>query len=72
MGTISKTQSVLHRNPAYDEVFKNVVLFSYKFEEGEEQTDFREVRMLKRDWDDLGNPETITATIEPGDRLNAE
>ena len=30
----------------------------------------RTVRLARRDWDDMGEPETITLTIDPGDLLN--
>lgn len=25
---------------------------------------------LRKDWDEMGRPETVTVTIQPGDRLN--
>ena len=30
----------------------------------------RVLTMLFDDWDDIGSPETVTVTIEPGDLLN--
>lgn len=32
--------------------------------------DFRELTMLMEDWEAIGSPETITITIELGDKIN--
>lgn len=31
-----------------------------------------DIELNPNDWEDMGSPETITVTIEPGDRLNAK
>jgi hypothetical protein len=40
------------------------------FTDGEEESP-RFFEMNGADWDDMGKPETITVTVEPGDLLNS-
>lgn len=30
----------------------------------------RSVKVTRRDWNEMGKPETVTLTVEPGDLLN--
>lgn len=36
-----------------------------------EQTGSIVVALLERDWRDMGEPEVVTVTVEPGDKLSA-
>ena len=38
----------------------------------DELGDARGINLCRRDWDDMGSPDTITVTIEPGDTLNRD
>lgn len=59
---LSRTRSVLHLDPLTDRTYRQV----------DEDTDVlhREVYLDIRTYQDLGEPETITISIEPGDTLN--
>jgi hypothetical protein len=70
--TMTKTRSVLHRrdpniapNGGRGEVFQSPA--DGFPAEGER---YQHVWLAATDWIDLGSPDTITVTIEPGDLLN--
>ncbi len=61
---LSKSRSIYHRI----DTSPNYVLFGKSVDSDE----FRPVMDLTIDlWDDMGCPDTITVSIEPGDLLNA-
>lgn len=47
------------------------LVFSAPEVEGEEHR-YNAMQVDKRVWEDMGKPEVITVTIEPGDKLNEE
>lgn len=70
MAVLSKSRSVLEREPNWRDCGDETVWF----ESVNEDTDLvdRSITFSIKDWVDMGSPETITITIEPGDRLNDE
>jgi hypothetical protein len=65
--SLSKTASVL------TQVESDSTWVSFEIERDEpDETRRRDVTIDYATWQDLGEPETITVTIEPGDRLNEE
>lgn len=67
-GSLSKTQAVLHRA---DAEYNTYVKFTYQNDEPEPEI---RVNVLLLDSDlhkEMGEPDTITVTVEPGDKLNA-
>ncbi len=42
------------------------------FQEGEDPNHGKLVTMMNGLWEDLGSPDVITVTIQPGDHLNDE
>ncbi len=64
MNTLTKTRMVLHLRTA----MADEVEFS---REPDEPGDIPAIVWLSRtDWSDMGEPQTVTITIEPGDLLN--
>lgn len=62
--TLSKTTTVMHHEL---DVGAHVKLVSRDDDTGGIH---RAALMTRADWQDMGEPETITVTIEPGDLLN--
>lgn len=63
MGSIlTKTRTIMHR--------KNALVFTC--EDGEEEYANHRLAFDGDVWDDMGQPDTITVTIEPGDTLNVD
>lgn len=62
MRIMTRTVKVLDRVP------DTAVTFTVDTEPGEAPAAF--VTIALADWDDLGQPDQLTVTIEPGDRLN--
>ncbi len=61
--TLTRTETVMYLDPH---------LYGYFFTNHNDDGDFeRCVEISKQDWTDMGSPDVITVTIEPGDRLNA-
>ena len=48
------------------------VYFSAIREEGDEPYSNETHRIQRSEWEDMGKPDTITVTVEPGDLLNPE
>lgn len=68
MNTLTKTRSVLTFQGA-DEFYARYISDISDEEEG---GSLRHVSYLRVDlWDEMGRPDTITLTVEPGDLLNA-
>lgn len=66
--TCTKSRSILHKSSVTSQ------LASFGRAEEENPEDNGTVRILvlaREDWEDMGQPETITITIEPGDHLNS-
>lgn len=59
---LTRTRSVLHLDPLTDRTYR----------QADEETDVlhREVYLDIHTYQDLGEPDTITISIEPGDTLN--
>lgn len=64
-GHLAKTRRILHRLPGYAQ--GRVVFQAHNDDDGRLET---EVTYSRHSWNDMGRPETITLTIEPGDHLN--
>jgi hypothetical protein len=72
-GTLIRTQIVLVRENAHVAFGKWVNFRTADFQTPQDDVDrFFKVRLTADRWHDMGSPETITVTIEPGDRLNEE
>lgn len=68
MATLTRTRSVLHRSATKgDEPYSR-----QWFIQADEDTNVvrREVYVDRQTFEDLGEPDTITVSIEPGDTLN--
>jgi hypothetical protein len=66
-----RTQIVLVRENAHVAFGKWVNFRTADFQTPHDDVDrFFKVRLTAAVWHDMGSPETITVTIEPGDRLN--
>ena len=65
MATLTKTRTVMHRRPTE---YADRVLFRQDLE-GEPGV-ARGVTFSHADYTDMGSPQVITVTIDPGDTLN--
>ena len=63
---LTKQRVVMHRVPAANH-FPSKEFF---WEWPSASANPRSVSLNRLDWDDMGNPEVVTVTIEPGDLLN--
>jgi len=70
MAICTKTRSVLHRVDLHGAEGVGLVTFERILDEQDEPQ--RRVRIDVAAWHDLGEPDVITVTIEPGDRLNED
>jgi hypothetical protein len=66
---MAKTVSVLVRATHQDSEFIGFRNSDY-LEAPENRGRSRHLRFAYEDWDDMGKPDEITVTIEPGDKLN--
>lgn len=66
---MSKTQKLMQFSPDAFSEDDGQVMFEQVSEEDEE---YATCVISRLDWIDLGRPDTITLTVEPGDRLNTE
>lgn len=64
---LTQTRSVLHL--AVDATTNTHTVFRY-LSDDDGPYQYREVTLDFADWDDMGRPDQITITIEPGDLLN--
>lgn len=69
MPEITKTVAVLKRSQFGYTDYANFIPF--EMTEDDNGTIVRTLVMARKDVDELGWPEEITVTIEPGDKLNA-
>ena len=68
---LTATRTVMHKRNGWGRDFVNKVDYViFEAREDDHGTVEREVSVTKGAWRDLGEPETITVTIEPGDLLN--
>lgn len=65
--SLTKSQSVLERRPLADAPEHDRFVFSTPADSGRR----RSLILSAEDWADLGEPETLTISIEPGDTLNS-
>lgn len=69
---LTKTRFVLVKPGGYTKGHNvEQIFFAYEAD-GDETTRMHELQMDLGVWRDMGGPETITVTIEPGDKLNEE
>lgn len=71
MGTpaMTRTRSILERNTRLPD--DTLVVFDHPAEADPADGDrVRTVALNRSDWVELGSPDEITVTIEPGDQLN--
>ena len=69
MSNLMKTRSVLEHQPHAGS--PELVVFTGPNDEGDESRGH--ILSVNREvWDEMGSPEAITVTIEPGDLLNGE
>jgi len=61
---LTKQQVILHRE------ISNVTDWEAFIEPMDEPSEFRTFMVKSRDWADMGSPDRVTVTIEPGDLLN--
>ena len=71
MTKLQKTQTILVKPHGWSKgVQFGQVYFTADTSRGTEEHRLHEFKMDKSVWEDMGSPETITVTIEPGDALN--
>jgi hypothetical protein len=69
-----KSQVILHRPQPHDgpqrtSIFGRAIFWNF---DEQERNIPHTLHMPDTDWEEMGCPETITITIEPGDKLNIE
>lgn len=71
MTTMTRTVSVMHLESIADDVLHGLFAeFSNRASGDDPSMPDRTLDLPVADWHDLGEPDTITVTIEPGDKLN--
>lgn len=70
MNTLSKMQAVMHRTSFQRDLVDRRSAVVFEAREDDLGTIEKEVSIELSAWQDMGEPDTITVTIEPGDRLN--
>ena len=66
MSTLRKTEHVLGH--VEGSPLEGYVYFSRQPDEAGDLP--LDVHLPREDWDDMGRPEVVTVTVQPGDRLN--
>lgn len=67
MSALLKHETVLQKGPDVDTSGKRVIFTV----EPEDETDVPGIVYIRRElWEEFGQPDTITVTVEPGDNLN--
>ncbi len=67
MGNMVRHRTIMQRST--EEIFEGMVLFE---QEPDEEGQYEQILITKQNWEDFGEPEVITISVEPGDRLNDE
>ena len=68
---MTRTVCVMHRESIADDVLHGeIVEFSDRASHDDGTVANRTLDLPAADWHDLGDPDAITVTIEPGDKLN--
>lgn len=67
---LTRRQIIMHKSNVVGYFGEHAVVFEVGRDEDELVRPPAELQIGKEDWQDMGEPDKITVTIEPGDLLN--